>query len=222
MKRKLASISLCSSILMHSQIGNVGINTVLPGSTFTINGSLAANYKSLSSSTVLGINDFYTAYNGSDFVVAPGGYTMIISKGTETGTTWEVALLLNKLVNTVGALSATDNITFTGQAFTDFNNSIPQVIPFSTSNQVINQGRAVSWNDSEDCWDVLESGVYKIEGYSYFGCGGPVSGTGSFTGINLVILKNGKTISNIIGGNRLLKIIYSSSLSLKEIVCSIE
>jgi hypothetical protein len=48
----------------------------------------------------------------------------------------------------------------------------------------------------------LESGVYKIEGYAYFGSGGPLSGSSQWTGINLNITKNGTAISNIIGGNR--------------------
>ncbi|MCW3162414.1 hypothetical protein [Chryseobacterium oryctis] len=138
----------------------------------------------------------------SSVTVTPGGYTMLISKGTTSGATWEVAILINKATPTIAALSASDLITITGSSFTDFNNSIPQIIPFSSSDIIVNQGGSANWNDSGDYWNILESGIYKIEGYSYFRSGGAVTGNGAFTGINLNVTKNGTAISSIICGNR--------------------
>lgn len=240
----------------YSQTGNVGINTINPGSSLTINGSIAGQYKNVQTSMALGANDFYMAYSGSSdgiftlpaavaatpasgnilgriyyiknvgtgrltisasgselidnqsgagvssVTLTPGGYTMFISKGTLTGTTWEVALLLNKTTPTIAALGATNPVTFTGTALTDFNNSIPQIIPFSSGDVIVNQGGSATWNDGSDYWQIIESGVYKIEGYSYFRSGTAVSGTDPFTGINLNITKNGTALSDIIGGNR--------------------
>ncbi|RKS96003.1 hypothetical protein [Chryseobacterium defluvii] len=240
----------------YAQTGNVGINTVLPGSTLTVSGSIAGQYKNVSASTTLGVNDFYMSFNGSSAAtftlpaataaapaagnilgriyyfknvgtanltiaangaelidnqsgtgvagisVTPGGYAMLISKGTASGTTWEVSLLINKTTPTIAALGATDTYSFTGAAFTNFNSSIPQVIPFSAGDIIVNQGGSAVWNDAGDYWQILESGVYKIEGYAYFGSGGVTSGTYQWSGINLNITKNGTSTSNIIGGNR--------------------
>ncbi|WP_343610769.1 hypothetical protein [Chryseobacterium oranimense] len=234
----------------------VGINTTLPGSTLTINGSFAGPYKTASTSTTLGKGDFYMAFNGTaaaiftlpaataaspapgnisgrvyyikntgsaqltitasgtelidnqsgsgvaNFKLNPAGYAMLISKGTTTGTTWELATFIDKTTSTIAALGATDSVTYTGAALTNFNNSIPQIIPFSFGDMIVNQGGSVRWNDTQDFWEVLESGVYKIEGYAYFGSGGVPTGTYQWTGINLNITKNGTAISNIIGGNR--------------------
>ncbi|PWW20592.1 hypothetical protein [Chryseobacterium sp. AG844] len=138
----------------------------------------------------------------SSFKLNPKGYAMLISKGTITGITWELAALIDKTTSTIAALGATDEVTYTGTALTNFNNSIPQIIPFAVSDLIVNQGGSVSWNDAGDYWQILESGIYKIEGYAYFGSGGAVSGTGAFTGINLNITRNGTALSNIIGGNR--------------------
>ncbi|PTT42548.1 hypothetical protein DBR28_02335 [Chryseobacterium sp. HMWF028] len=256
MKNLLLVILLVLPNIIYSQAGNVGINTVVPGSTFTVNGSIAGQYKRTSVSTTLGIGDFYMAFTGSSVgtftlpsaiaaapaagnilgrvyyiknvgtapltiaasgaelidnqsgtgvssvVLTPGGYTMLISKGTTSGTTWELGILINKTTPTIAALGASDTVTYSGTALTNFNNSIPQIIPFSIGDIIVNQGGSATWNDAGDYWQILESGVYKIEGYAYFGSGGAVSGTGAFTGINLNITKNGTAISNIIGGNR--------------------
>ncbi|GEN74042.1 hypothetical protein [Chryseobacterium lathyri] len=255
MKTNLLQLSLflLLACFFHAQ---VGINTVLPGSTLTVNGSIAGQYKISSTSATLGIGDFYMAFNGStagtftlpaatvaapaqgnilgrvyyikntgsaqltvaasgaelidnqtgsgvtSFKLNPAGYAMIISKGTVSGTTWELATFIDKTTATIAALGATDTVTYTGAAFTAFNNSIPQIIPFSVGDVIVNQGGSVTWNDAGDYWQILESGVYKIEGYSYFGSGGAPSGAFQWTGINLNITKNGTAIANIIGGNR--------------------
>ncbi|KMQ62246.1 hypothetical protein ACM40_08040 [Chryseobacterium sp. BLS98] len=256
MKNFLFAALLVLPGVMYSQAGNVGVNTVLPGSTFTVNGSIAGQYKRVTASTALGVNDFYMAYGGasagtfilpaataaapaagnilgrvyyiknvgtalltiaasgselidnqsgagvSSVTLTPGGYTMFISKGTTSGTTWEIGILINKTIPTIAALGASDTVTYSGTSLTNFNNSIPQIIPFSVSDVIVNQGGSAVWNDAGDYWQILESGIYKIEGYAYFGSGGAVSGTGAFTGINLNITKNGTALTNIIGGNR--------------------
>lgn len=256
MKNLLFATLLIVSNNIYSQAGNVGVNTVLPGSTFTVNGSIAGKYKNVSVSTTLGVDDFYTAYTGasagtftlpaataaapaagnilgriyyikntgtglltitasgtelidnqpgagvSSVTLTSGGYTMLISKGTTSGTTWEVGILINKTIPTIAALGASDTVTYSGGALTSFNSSIPQIIPFSVGDVIVNQGGSAVWNDAGDYWQILESGIYKIEGYAYFGSGGAVSGTGAFTGINLNITKNGTALTNIIGGNR--------------------
>jgi len=256
MKNSMILALVTFSGFWYAQTGNVGINNSLPGSTLTVNGSIAGQYKNVSASTTLGVNDFYTAFNGSSagtftlpaataaapaagntlgrvyyikntgtavlsitasgselidnqsgagvasVSVTPGGYVMLISKGTTTGTTWEIGLLINKTTPTIAALGASDTVTYSGAALTNFNNSIPQLIPFSIGDVIVNQGGSAVWNDAGDYWQIIESGVYKIEGYAYFGSGGAVSGTGAFTGINLNITKNGTALANIIGGNR--------------------
>lgn len=55
-------ILLISSIVY----SKVGINTQYPTSTLTVNGSFAADYKIVTANTVLGVTDYYVAYNGSN------------------------------------------------------------------------------------------------------------------------------------------------------------
>ncbi|MCT2409462.1 hypothetical protein NZD88_18075 [Chryseobacterium antibioticum] len=254
MKKSLLYLSsfVCTALL-HAQ---VGINTAIPRSTLTVNGSFAGQYKLSSASTILGASDYYMAFNGStaatftlpaataaapaagniqgrvyyikntgstqltvaangtelidnqtgsgvaNFKLNPAGYAMLISRGTVSGTTWELSTFIDKTTSTIAALGATDLVTYTGTAFTNFNNSVPQIVPFAVGDMIVNQGGSVTWNDAGDYWQILESGVYKIEGYAYFGSGGALSGTSQWTGINLNITKNGTAISNIIGGNR--------------------
>lgn len=57
-------LSLLSYCLL-GQLGNVGINTVTPGSTLEINGSLSAQYRLVSADYSMNITDYYVAYNGS-------------------------------------------------------------------------------------------------------------------------------------------------------------
>jgi len=271
------------------QTGKVGINTSLPGSTLTVKGSFAGQYRTISASTTIDSTDFYVAYNsatagtitlpaataatpvagnilgriyhikntgtatltvkasGSELIdwngtagvasvtVPPGGYAMLVSKGTTTGTTWEFALLYNPAVTTIACVSAgkttagvEDPVYYTGTDLADFNNYIPQVIPFRTTayplNLVINQGGSAVWNDTGSYWDIKESGVYKLEAYAYFGSkdfvtpytsvyyssttpsftatGAAKLYTNPFVGINLNITKNGTANANIIGGAR--------------------
>lgn len=200
-----------SPLFFSSFLGaRVGINTPIPGSTLTVNGSIAAQYKIVSSSVTLGTSDFYMVFNGStagtfslpaatvaapaqgnilgrmyyikntgsaqltvaangseliddqagsgvsSFKLNPKGYAMLISKGTITGITWELAALIDKTTSTIAALGATDEVTYTGTALTNFNNSIPQIIPFAVSDLIVNQGGSVSWNDAGDYWQILE------------------------------------------------------------------
>lgn len=255
MKQIFSLIALAFYSLFLAQIG---INTTLPGSTLTVNGSFAGTYKTVATSIALGKDDFYISFTGNNpatltlpaatiaypaegnilgrvyyikntgsaqltvstsglelinnqsasggsvpnFKLNPGGYAMLISKGTVSGTTWELSTFIDKTTSTIAALGATNTVTYTGTQLADFNNSIPQIIPFSSNDVIVNQGGSVLWNDSGDYWQILESGVYKIEGYAYFGSGGTTLGNYQWTGINLNITKNGTAISNIIGGNR--------------------
>lgn len=57
-------LSLLSYCLL-GQAGNVGINTIIPGSTLEINGSLSAQYRLISADYNMSITDYYVAYNGS-------------------------------------------------------------------------------------------------------------------------------------------------------------
>lgn len=64
-----AMIALSPAIAF-AQAGNVGVNTVNPGSTMDINGSLAANYKAVTTATYnLTLSDFHVSYNGSSDAV---------------------------------------------------------------------------------------------------------------------------------------------------------
>ena len=64
-----AMIALSPAIAF-AQAGNVGVNTVNPGSTMDINGSLAANYKAVTTATYnLVLSDFHVSYNGSSDAV---------------------------------------------------------------------------------------------------------------------------------------------------------
>lgn len=68
MRKKITLIlSLLSLNLafIDAQAGYVGIDTAAPGSTLTVNGSFAANYKSVTANTTVNGNDFYIAYDGS-------------------------------------------------------------------------------------------------------------------------------------------------------------
>lgn len=63
-KLLMGFLSLLSCCLL-GQLGNVGINTVTPGSTLEINGSFSAQYRLISADYNMGITDYYVAYNGS-------------------------------------------------------------------------------------------------------------------------------------------------------------
>jgi hypothetical protein len=66
MKKIWLAITLPIFGIMTAQSGNTGVNTPNPGSTLDINGSLAAQYKTVSAATytMLG-SDFYVAYTGT-------------------------------------------------------------------------------------------------------------------------------------------------------------
>jgi len=247
-------IALLINVILYSQ---VGINTTLPGSTLTVNGSFAGQYKTAAASVTLDETDFYKAFNGStaatftlplataaapasgntlgrvyyiknissvtltiaasgaelidnqtgagvaNFKLNPAGYAMIISKGTTSGTTWELAAYIDTSTTNIVTLGATDAVTFTGTALTNFNASVPQIIPFAAANLSVNQGGSAVWNDAGDYWTILKSGVYKIDGLAYFNSDAAPTGGFQYTGINLNITKNGTALTNIIGGNRL-------------------
>jgi hypothetical protein len=60
-----AALSI-SSLSVNAQTGNVGVGTNSPGSKLTVNGSLAASYRSeTSTSGAIGANDYYVVWNGA-------------------------------------------------------------------------------------------------------------------------------------------------------------
>ncbi|WP_426477771.1 hypothetical protein ACP3T3_21665 [Chryseobacterium sp. CBSDS_008] len=65
MKKLLIGFLFLLSYCLQAQVGNVGINTMIPGSTLEINGSLSAQYRLTSANYNMSITDYYVAYNGS-------------------------------------------------------------------------------------------------------------------------------------------------------------
>jgi len=66
MKKIWLAITLPIFGIMTAQSGNTGVNTPNPGSTLDINGSLAAQYKTVSAATYTMLSsDFYVAYTGT-------------------------------------------------------------------------------------------------------------------------------------------------------------
>ncbi len=64
-KKLLLTVAISFSVFGMAQTGSVGINTSNPGSTMDINGSMAANYKSISVNNYnLTSADFHVSYNG--------------------------------------------------------------------------------------------------------------------------------------------------------------
>lgn len=176
-------ILLISSIL-YSQ---VGINTKTPGSTLTVNGSLASDYKIVTSDTTLGIMDYYVAYNGSvagtitlpaaaavgagnfkgriyqikntsnavltvkangselidgntdvsSIVVPIGYYIELISKGTTSGSTWELSMLVSSTISSITPISNSFSIakgtTPSGSAIFNVNDLGSSIVPGSSS-----------------------------------------------------------------------------------------
>lgn len=58
MKKLLMGFLSLLSYCLLGQLGNVGINTVTPGSTLEINGSLSAQYRLVSADYSMNITDF--------------------------------------------------------------------------------------------------------------------------------------------------------------------
>ncbi|MGE8527694.1 hypothetical protein [Chryseobacterium rhizosphaerae] len=68
MRKKMLFLPLLvvlNGAFMHSQTGNIGINTISPGSKLTVNGSFAAAYKTTATSGPVDANDYYIAYSGN-------------------------------------------------------------------------------------------------------------------------------------------------------------
>ncbi|SEW47762.1 hypothetical protein SAMN05421841_3616 [Chryseobacterium wanjuense] len=66
MRKFLLTLTLPFFGIVSAQSGNIGLNTANPGSTLDINGSLAAQYKTVSASTyAMTSSDFYIAYTGT-------------------------------------------------------------------------------------------------------------------------------------------------------------
>ncbi len=61
-KNYLLATTLLLTSLTNAQ---VGVDTTIPNSTLDVRGSLQTAFKEISSSVTLGINDYYTTYNGT-------------------------------------------------------------------------------------------------------------------------------------------------------------
>lgn len=136
----------------------------------------------------------------ANFTLAPGGYAMLISKGT-TGavTTWEVALIKQNLTATIISMAATNAVTLPLAAF---NAGTPQIIPFAATDLQVNQGGSALWNDAGDYFNILETGVYEVTALAYFSQSGTSTGVNQWMGVNINICKNGITLTDVVGGSR--------------------
>lgn len=143
----------------------------------------------------------------SSITIYPGGYAFIVSKGTiGSVTTWEASVLVQSIVISMSNTVSPSTMSFTGTALTNFNNGIPQVIPFTTTDIAVNWGNAATWDNTNHCFNILTSGYYEINAMANFGSEDIMTTTGSggktWTGINIAVTKNGTAVSNIIGGAR--------------------
>lgn len=249
MKRKSFSLALfttLNSVLFFSQAGNVGINTPTPGSTLTVNGSFAAPYKSVTTSSTVDANDYYVAYNGNsnetltlpsaisgsgNFVgrtyhfkntgttqlsiaasgtelidnqsgagvasidVPPGYYAFFISKGTTTGTTWELILLSNSgnLPPVASTYAFSTVSTTTRQSLT------ASTGPFITQEINYPQGTVLNTNNALNTgngrFTAPTSGFYMFYGSTQFD-NGSVPGAPGFAWAVLYLIKNYSTTPN--------------------------
>ncbi|EJL69616.1 hypothetical protein [Chryseobacterium populi] len=237
-----------SSIMNYSQTHNVGIDTSAPGSKLTVNGSFAATYKTVTSSSLVDANDYYIAYNGNsngtltlpaaiagegNFIgrtyhfkntgsavltiatngaelidnqsgsgvpnisVPPGYYAFFISKGTTTGTTWELILLSSSN----GVPAAATTYPFSAISTTT-RQSLPATIgagPYVTGEinyaqgAVINAGGA--FNTGSGRFTAPDNGYYMFYGSTQFD-NGAVSGNPTFAWNVLYLIKNYSTTPN--------------------------
>ncbi|MBK1896173.1 hypothetical protein [Chryseobacterium paridis] len=243
MKRNSIFLSLLATlngILIYSQAGNVGINTVTPGSTLTVNGSFAATYRTVTTSGNVSPTDYYLAYNsntsgtltlpaaiigsgnfmgrtyhfkntgtaalsiaanGAELIdnqtgagvptvnVPPGYYAFFISKGTLSGTTWELILLSSSdsipaaattyPFSTISTTSRQDLTASTGP-YVRREINYPQGTVINTGNVLdISNGRFTAPSD----------GYYMFYGSTQFD-NGNIPGTPNFDFVVLYLMKN--------------------------------
>lgn len=235
-----------NSILMYSQTGNVGINTITPGSNLTVNGSFAAAYRSVTASGTVNAHDYYLAYNGSsngiltlpsaingsgNFMgrtyhfkntgtaqlsvstngtelidnqsgagitsvnVPPGYYAFFISKGTITGTTWELILLSSSDSLPVAA----STYPFSTVSTVTRQNLTASTGPYITSEinypegTVINTGNVL--NTANGKFTAPTNGYYMFYGSTQFD-NGSVAGAPNFAWVVLYLIKNYSTNPN--------------------------
>lgn len=66
MKKKVFILCILTAVTLRAQSGNVGINTANPSSNLTVNGSFAANYKRVTTTTYTMTNtDYYVSWSGA-------------------------------------------------------------------------------------------------------------------------------------------------------------
>lgn len=242
----LTLLLILNSILIYSQAGNVGINTITPGSTLTVNGSFAATYRSVTTSGTVDPKDYYIAYNGTsngtltlpaaingsgNFMgrtyhfkntgttqlsitangtelidnqsgtgittvnVPPGYYAFFISKGTITGTTWELILLSSSDSLPVAA----STYPFSTVSTITRQNLTASTGPYITSEihypegTVINTGNVL--NTVNGKFTAPTNGYYMFYGSTQFD-NGSVAGAPNFAWVVLYLIKNYSTNPN--------------------------
>jgi hypothetical protein len=136
----------------------------------------------------------------ANFTLVPGGYAMLISKGTTgAATTWELALIKQNFTATIISMAAANSVSL---PLAGFNAGTPQIIPFAATDLQVNQGGTAVWNDAGDYFSILETGVYEVSGLAHFSCSANSTGINQWIGVNINISKNGTALANIVGGNR--------------------
>lgn len=136
------AIALLSSSIAFSQAGNVGINTVNPGSTIDINGSVAAKYNAVTSTSYnLSATDFHVSYNGT----ADASFNLpaaISGNGNFKGRLYTIKNNTNFTitVNPAGSETINGNATVS--------------VPANQSIQLINTGLT----GASSTWEVVSSG----------------------------------------------------------------
>ncbi|CEJ71617.1 hypothetical protein BN1195_03967 [Chryseobacterium oranimense G311] len=135
-------LGLATSSIVFSQTGNVGINTPNPGSTIDINGSLAANYTAINTTSYnLTTTDFHVSYNGTANAV------------------FNLPAAINGVGNFKGRLYTIKNntnftITVNSAAPETINGNASISIPANQSVQLINTGLT----GASSTWEIVSEG----------------------------------------------------------------
>ncbi len=137
----LVLISMCPVVVI-AQAGNIGVNTAHPGSTMDVNGSLAANYKAVNTSTYsLTGEDFHVAYNGATnatFTLPPA----VLGQGNFKGRIYRIKNNSNFTLTVNAAAPET------------INGSTSLVVDANQSLQLISTGLS----GADSTWEILLSG----------------------------------------------------------------
>jgi hypothetical protein len=187
------TLTLPAATAAYPDAGNIKGRVYYIKNTGTANLTVAANGSELI--------DNQTGSGVPGIGLGQGWFVMLISKGvTGATTTWEAIVVVpGTVINTIVSMSASD--VYTLPSTSAFNAGTPQVIPFAATDLQVNQGSSATWNTSTNSFDINETGIYELDAFLYWNVGGN-SGTSSWMGANLAILKNGTATTNAIAGSR--------------------